>query len=54
VAVLWHCMLLLTPLPVPQEYEALLREGFTREAAALKEQIRELQEMMRPPKCTVL
>ncbi|NP_989983.3 guanylate binding protein [Gallus gallus] len=37
-----------------KEYEALLREGFTREAAALKEQIRELQEMMRPPKCTVL
>jgi len=47
-------MLLLTPLPVPQEYKALLQEGFRREAAAKEKQIRELQEEMRSCNCTVL
>ena len=33
-----------SPLRVPQEKEALLEEGFEREAEALQEQIQRLQE----------
>lgn len=46
MAVLWSCALLLTLLPVPQEYEAPLQEGFKHEAMQelITELITELQK----------